>query len=107
MTHDILVILNSTGRVYRVVRNYVTGCPQCRKRKIRSEGNNYMQVDQTGHPLERVAINIMGPLPETDNGSKYILVMSDYFTRWTDAYPQRNMKAMTVAEEIAEQRVHI
>lgn len=62
-----------------------------------------MQVDQTGYPLERVATDIMGPLPETDNGNKYILVISDYFTKWTDAYPLRNIEALIVAEVITEQ----
>lgn len=45
----------------------------------------------------------MEPLPKTDDGNKYILVISDYFTKWTDAYPLRNFEALTVAEVIAEQ----
>lgn len=43
-----------------------------------------MQVVQTGYPLERVATDIMGPLPETDDGNKNILMISDYFTKWTE-----------------------
>lgn len=29
-----------------------------------------MQIDQTGYPMERVASDIMGPLPETEAGNK-------------------------------------
>lgn len=52
------------------VRIYVTGCPQYRKRKVRSSGKAHMQIDQTGYPMERVASDIMGPLPETEAGNK-------------------------------------
>ena len=42
-------------------------------------------------------MDILGPLPETERGNKYILVIGDYFTKWKEAYPMRNMEATTVA----------
>ena len=36
--------------------------------------------------MERIAIDVMGPLPILDLGKKYILVVADYFTKWTEAY---------------------
>jgi hypothetical protein len=42
-----------------------------------------MQQEPVGGRFERVAIDIMGELPVTENGKKYILVISDYFTKWT------------------------
>lgn len=62
-----------------------------------------MQIDQTGYPLERVISDIMGPLPETESGNKYIIVISDYFTKWTDAYPLKNIESQTVAKVLVEQ----
>ena len=56
-----------------------------------------MQLDQVERPLQRIAMNILGPLPETEEGNKYILVLGDYFTKWKEAYPLPNMEAMTVA----------
>ena len=38
-----------------------------------------------GAPLERVAMDIMGPLPQTDNGHEYLLVVGDYFSKWAEA----------------------
>ena len=35
----------------------------------------------TGEPMERVAIDILGPLPETGRGNKYILIAMDYFSK--------------------------
>ena len=40
-----------------------------------------LQLYNVGEPLERVAIDVLGPLPETDSGSKYILIAMDYFSK--------------------------
>ena len=42
----------------------------------------------------------MGPFPVTTNGNEYILVASDYFTRWVEAYAIPNQEATTVAEKL-------
>jgi len=37
--------------------------------------------------MQLVATDILGPLPLTKNGNSYLLVATDYFTRWVEAYP--------------------
>ncbi|VDI67235.1 Hypothetical predicted protein [Mytilus galloprovincialis] len=64
-----------------------------------------MQLVKTGVPMQRIATDILGELPETENGNKYILVVSDYFTKWTEAFPMPNMEAQTVAKIIVEEVV--
>ena len=44
-----------------------------------------------------MAVDFVGPLPETDKGNKYILVFVDYATRWPEAFATKDMKATTVA----------
>lgn len=61
-----------------------------------------MQIVHTGIPMERIAADIMGELPETENGNKYILVVSDYFTKWTESFTMPNMESRTVAKIIVE-----
>ena len=55
--------------------------------------------------MQRIATDILGELPETENGNKYILVVSDYFTKWTEAFAMANMEAGTVARIIVEEVV--
>ncbi|MCG8048998.1 MAG: DDE-type integrase/transposase/recombinase [Candidatus Thiodiazotropha endolucinida] len=62
-----------------------------------------MQIARSGYPMERVAVDIMGELPVTERGNKYVLVVSDYFTKWTECYPMNNMEAATVAKLLVEQ----
>ena len=53
--------------------------------------------------MERIAVNILGPLPETSRKNKFILVVSDYFTKWTESYPIPNQEANTVAEKLVRE----
>jgi transposase InsO family protein len=62
-----------------------------------------IQVVKSGVPMERIATDILGELPETENGNTYILVVSDYFNKRTEAFPMRNMEAETVASIIVEE----
>ena len=45
-----------------------------------------LQLYQSGAPMERVAVDIAGPLPCTPRGTRYILVAMDYFSKWPEAY---------------------
>ena len=44
----------------------------------------------------------MGPLPESDQGNTYALVMVDHFTRWPVVYPVSSIEAEVVAEKVQE-----
>ena len=40
-----------------------------------------------------VAMDIVGPFPESPAGNTHILVIADYFKRWTEAYALPNQEA--------------
>ena len=44
-----------------------------------------------------VAVDIVGPFPESESGNTYVLVAGDYFTRWMEAYAIPSQEATTVA----------
>ncbi len=58
---------------------------------------------KTGYPLQLVAMDIPGPFPESDLGNRYILVVADYFTRWTEACAIKNQEATTVAKKATDE----
>ena len=60
-----------------------------------------------GSPMERIAIDVLGPLPITETGNKYILIVADYFTKWVEAYPMPNQEATTVAELLVREFVSV
>ena len=53
--------------------------------------------------MKRIAIDILGPLPETTRKDKFILLVSDYFSKWTESYPILNQEATTVAEKLVSE----
>lgn len=55
-----------------------------------------MKQYNSGAPMERIAIDTLGPLPSTEFDNKYIMVVSDYFTKWVEAFPMANQEAQTV-----------
>ena len=48
-------------------------------------------------------MDILGPFTESDSGNNYILVVSDYFTKWTEAYAIPNQEATTVAKKLTDE----
>ncbi len=53
-----------------------------------------------GQPFERIAMDIVGPLPRSIKGYKYTLVVCDYATRCPEAIPLKKFTADAVAEEL-------
>jgi transposase InsO family protein len=51
-------------------------------------------------PFDRIAMDIVGPLPKSRKGNRYILVVCDYATRYPEAIPLRTIEAETIAEEL-------
>ena len=45
-----------------------------------------------GAPMEGIAADILGPLPTSDSGNKYLLIVADYFTKWTEAFPMQHQE---------------
>ena len=85
-------------------RNSCKKCDLCAAKKApRKTPRAPMKICNVGAPLERIAIDCMGPLPESDRGNKHILVVGDHFTKWMEAYAMPNQEAKTVARILSEE----
>ncbi|GBM98025.1 Retrovirus-related Pol polyprotein from transposon 412 [Araneus ventricosus] len=83
------------------VEKWCRECHACGARKgpkTRTKGR--LKRYNVGAPFERMALDILGPLPVTTKGNRYVLVLMDYFTKWPEAIPIPDQEASTVAEEL-------
>ena len=79
-------------------------CPTCAARKNPSRKSRApLQSVTAGYPLQLVAVDIVGPLTPSKTENTYILVASDYFTRWVEAYAIPNQEAVTVANKLVDE----
>lgn len=53
--------------------------------------------------MQVVAVDVMDPLPESPSGNSYVLVASDYFTKWVEVYAIPNQEASTVAQKLTDE----
>ena len=81
-------------------------CKVCQQRKP-GPGNGRAKLAQcpVGAPLEKIVVDIMGPLPTTDGGNEYIMVVCDYFSKYTEAYAIPNHTAQVVADKLVTEFV--
>ena len=87
----------------RDIKQWVLSCDECASRSMQNLKRSPMQKYRVGAPMERVAMDVMGPLPKSTRGNRYILVIGDYFTKWVEAYPMPNQEAVTVADIFVNQ----
>ena len=89
---------------YNDVREWCRNCAVCASRKSpTSRPRAPLEPILVSHPLQLVACDIVGPFPESESGNSYILVVADYFTRYTEAYPLPNQEATTVAGKLVDE----
>lgn len=53
-------------------------------------------------PFQRVAMDMIGPLPEIRDGYKYILTVVDYGTGYPESFPLRTTTSSDVVEALVE-----
>lgn len=88
------------------VEQWCKSCNQCAARKGPSKRTRgRLQRYNVGAPFERIALDILGPLPVTNNQNKYILVVMDYFSKWPEAYSIPDQEASTVSEVLVREWV--
>ena len=89
--------------LFKDVKTHCQQCPECQLASC--QGRNrapLMPLPIIEEPFSRIAMDIVGPLPKTKQGHRYILVVCDYATRYLEAIALKKFTAPAVAEELIE-----
>ena len=88
------------ARMAQDVHAWCTTCRRCCLRKTPTSGNRApLSSIHTSEPLELVCIDFL-KLDKSKGGYENVLVVTDHFTRYAQAYPTRDQLATTVAKTL-------
>ena len=88
--------------LFHDVKEYCQTCEECQVHGSHRSKAPMISLPTIGEPFKRIAMDVVGPLPRTSRGNRFILVVSDYATRYPEAIPLRNVTAKTVAEVLID-----
>ena len=87
--------------IFSEVARYCKSCEVCQKSQPRRPARAEMvPMPLVPLPFQRVAMDIVGPLPRTKRGNQFILTFCDYATRYPEAVPLPSVEAPRVAKEL-------
>ena len=85
------------------VAKFCRGCGECQKSpNQRAPKAPFIPLPIMPTPFNRIAMDIVGPLPRSRSGNRFILVLCDYGTHNPEAVPLKNIDAEHVAEELVK-----
>ena len=86
------------------VVNKCNTCHACQARNMPTKPSRApLKPYIVGVPMERIQMDLIGPLRETRLGHKYVLTITCCFTKWTESYPLKNITAKTVASTFVKE----
>jgi hypothetical protein len=88
-------------QMYENIKEYIRACDSCQRRG-RKRNPEPLQPIPVGNPFEKIGIDFVGPLSVTSQNNKYIIVATDYFTKWPEARPVSEATAASAANFIYE-----
>ena len=85
----------------QAVVNYITKCGRCLRRKDLYPQRAMLVNTETSQPMELVCIDFL-KLEKSKGGIENVLVVTDHFTKYAQAYPTTNQTARTSAKVLFE-----
>ena len=92
--------------MFRDIDHWCRTCVDCAMKKIpRGQRKAPLLPIPVEGAFDRIAMDILGPLPVTNDGNRYIIVFSDYYTRWPEAFALPSIEAPRIAQLLVDEIV--
>ena len=86
------------------IEKWVRECDECQRRNPPPRKPQApLGTITASYPFEKITWDIMGPLPVSQRGYQCILVVTDIFTKWVEAFPLRDTVATTLAKVLVDE----
>ena len=86
-------------KMFADVQFWCLSCTHCQMKKSPKQRQTapILPIPVEG-AFDRVAVDCLGPFPVSDSGNRYIVVFSDYLTRYPEAFAVPTIDAPTIAD---------
>lgn len=84
------------------VTRYIRNCLVCGAQKSSQEARpGFMgQYKKISYPFQLISLDLLGSLPRSKKGNQYLLVVTDWFTKFVLIHPLRNANAASIVKFI-------
>ncbi|OMJ26577.1 Retrovirus-related Pol polyprotein from transposon [Smittium culicis] len=90
-------------KMSRDIFGYIQSCKECQLTKHSSlKAPGELQSIHVTEPFEMISIDYCGPFPESNNGNRYILIITEHLTRWVEAIATKDTSADTTIKAIED-----
>ena len=91
-------------KMFADVQFWCLSCTHCQMKKSPKQRQTapILPIPVEG-AFDRVAVDCLGPFPVSDSGNRYIVVFSDYLTRYPEAFAVPTIDAPTIADLLVNQ----
>ena len=90
--------------MFKDVEHWCKSCVDCAMKK---SPRNTKRAPLLPLPVEgafdRVAVDVLGPFKPSSRQNRYIVVFSDYLTRWCEAFPVPSVEAFVIARLLVDE----
>ncbi|KAJ1159255.1 hypothetical protein NDU88_011923 [Pleurodeles waltl] len=82
------------------IEQWIKECDCCQKEQPALRISSELKPIKVKEVWELLGVDLIGPLPTTPTGNKYILTATDYFSKWVEAFPLKTKTAAEVASRL-------
>lgn len=77
----------------------IKSCAVCQRQnyKLQKTSAALHPISVEGEAWHQLGMDLVGPLHTTPRGNKYIMTITDYYTKWAEAEPLQDKSAASVA----------
>ena len=87
--------------IFKEVADYCRSCEVCQRSHLKKPARaGLVPMPVMSKPFHRIAMDIVGPLPRTQRGNRFILTIRDYATRYPEAIALPSTEATRIAREL-------
>ncbi|CAH0556831.1 unnamed protein product [Brassicogethes aeneus] len=86
------------------ISRYIKNCRVCSEQKVEQKAPAGLlgSRPEIKQPWQVISLDYIGPFPRSTQGYTYVLVVSDYFSKYVSLFPHRAATAKLLAKDIEE-----